>query len=465
MQADFSLVVLGGGPGGYVAAIRAAQCGLKVALVEERALGGTCLNRGCIPSKALISYSEQLRSFRNASRFGIQAENLRFDYTKMQSQKDGIVERLRRGVEGLVRANQIALFTGRGSFVSPQEIKVQGAEPALLRFEKAIIATGSEPRPLSIAPVDGVRIHDSTTLLSLNPLPKSLLIVGGGVIGCEFASLFAALDVKVTLLEMLPTLVAPEGKEIGQRLASAFKQQGIDVRLGVQLASLKASSTGVEARFQEGEPLAAEMGGVVVGRKYNTENIGLEKAGVFKKENGAIPVNAKMQTNQPHIFAIGDVTGEWLVAHAASHEGVVAAEVAAGKEAEMDYRAVPSVIFTHPEVATVGYTLERALAEGRDAVVGQFPFQALGKAIAIGHTDGFAQVVQDRRTGELLGAQVMGHEASTLIAEMTLALRNELTTHEIAETIHAHPTLPEAWLEATLLAQGRPLHFPPKKSV
>ena len=460
-QNEFDCVVIGGGPGGYVAAIRAAQRGLKTALIESLEMGGTCLNRGCIPSKALIANAEVLRKVRDSSKFGISVGPISFDYGAMKERKDGVVSRIRKGLEGLIASNKITVFTGFGKFLSPFEVKVTGTQEAILKAKTIIIATGSEPRPLPNIPFDHKQIHDSTSLLNITELPKKLLIVGGGVIGCEFACLHNAFGVEVTIIELLPMILSTEGKAVADMMSQVFKKQGINIETGAALTQIEKLPHGIRAHLSDGRAFEADCALISVGRKYNTDAIGIEKTGVILEKDGAVPVNSQMQTNVPHIYAIGDITGKWILAHVASHQGLIAANNAAGIHSQMHYNAVPSVIFTHPEIATIGYTLERAIEAGYDARLGKFPFQALGKSQAAIETDGFAQIVVDKLTGQILGAQVVGYGASTLIAEMAVAISGELTVQSISDTIHAHPTIAEAWMEAAFLADEMPLHLPP----
>lgn len=455
----FDLIVLGGGPGGYPAAIRAAQYGKSVALVEAKELGGTCLNRGCIPSKTLIANAEVWQHIKEAKHFGITVDNPSFDYEQMIDRKNRVVANLRKGVEGLIASNGIKLFRGFGKFTSPNEIKVLGEDNVILTADKIIIATGSEPRSISAFPFDYKKIHDSTSLLDLKKIPKSIVIVGGGIIGCEFASLFALLGVDVTILELLPRLLPMEEKNVAEALTKAFKKRGVKIHTGVQVAEISTTKSGIKAKLADDKSFDADIALVAIGRTLNTSNIGLEKAGIAPQENGLLRVDNHMETDVKGIYAIGDIASKWWLAHVASHQGLVAATHACGHHAEMLYNAVPSVIFTHPEIATVGMTLESALEKGYAAKIGAFPFQALGKAQAALQTEGFAQIVFDKKTGQLLGAQVVGHEASALIAEMAVAIANELTIECITETIHAHPTLPEAWLEAAFVGIGYPLHI------
>ena len=458
----FNCVVIGGGPGGYVAAIRAAQRGLKTALVEKGEVGGTCLNRGCIPSKTLISSASMLRNIRKSHQFGIFVGDVSFDYAKMSERKDIVVSRLRKGLEMLIASNKIYLFRGEGRLISTNTISVTGQEESILESDSIILATGSEPRLLKGIDLDYKRVHDSTSLLNITKLPKRLVIIGGGIIGCEFASLYNSLDVEVTILEILPNILFTEDKNIANALVNAFKKNGIKIETGVSVQQIQTKEDTLEVSLTDGRTIVTDMVLVSTGRKYNSDNIGLEKSGVVVNQNGSIPVNDKLQTNIPNIYAIGDITGKWLLAHAASHQGLVAADNASGHSSYMHYEAVPSVIYTYPESASVGITLEKAISDGFNAVIGKFPFQALGKAQAVMETEGFAQVVLDKPTGQILGAQVVGYGASNLIAEIAIAINNELTVDSIFSTIHAHPTFSEAWMEAAFLASDLPLHMPPK---
>jgi dihydrolipoamide dehydrogenase len=462
-QQAFDVVVIGGGPGGYPAAIKAAQNGKSVALVEAGQLGGTCLNRGCIPSKALIAGAEALHRIRQAEELGIHVENVSFDFKKMVVRKDAIVDKVRKGLEGLITSNQITLFKGFGKFVTPKRIKITGEDNLEIQADKTIIATGSEPKEMPAFPFDHKFIHDSTSMLNIDTLPEHLVIIGGGVIGCEFASLYVEFGVKVTILEVLPRIIPMECTSVSNALTKAFKKRGIDIRTHVFVESIERKNNGVTVHLAGNNTIEADMALVATGRKLNIKDIGLERAGVLVNDKGLIEVNDKMETTVPGIYAVGDIASRWWLAHVASHQGVVAGSNAAGKEMRMHYNAVPSVIFTNPEIGTVGYTLENAINAGYQATLGTFPFQALGKSQATVQTEGFAQVVIDKGTGQVLGAQVVGHEASTLVAEMGVVIANEMTIEEVTHTIHAHPTIAEAWLEAAYAAGEAPLHLPPQR--
>ena len=460
---NFDLVVIGAGPGGYVAAIRAAQMGKSVALIEKEHMGGTCLNVGCIPTKTLIAGALMVNKVKHAADFGIETGPVLFNYGKMKARKDDVVGQIRKSLTGLVESNKITIIRGLGSFTGLNEIKVQGEDSQLLHFEKAIIATGSIPLDIGAFPCDHEKIFNSSSILELTELPKKIAIIGGGYIGCEFASLFAELGVEVTLIEALPSLLAAQGAQISDTVTRAFKKQGIKIKAGAFVEGIDKEENGVSVRLKGEESIASDIALVAIGRRLFTEGLSLEKAGIVVGEKGEVVVDDYLETSTPGIYAIGDVTGHMLLAHVASHQGVIAAGNAFGHEKKIHYGAVPAVIFTHPEIAMVGMTLEEAKASGKEVSVGKFPFMALGKSVAAMDTDGFAQVITEKPTGRILGAQVVGHEAASLIGEMSVAIANELTVDCIEETIHAHPTLAEAWHEASLLAKDTPIHFPPKK--
>jgi len=460
----YDLIVIGAGTGGYVAAIKAAQLGKKVALVEKGDLGGTCLNVGCIPTKTMIAHAHVLEKVKSAADFGITVGSVSIDYAKMKERKDGVIAKIRKGLEGLIRSNGITILRGAAEFTGPKELKVKGQESVMIQGENIIIASGSEPMDVKAFPCDAAqKIYNSTTILEMTTLPKTLAIIGGGYIGCEFASLYAELGVKVILLEALPMIVSLQGKAISDTLTAAFKKKGIDVQTGVMVEGIDKTAKGLSIRLKDKSPIEADAVLVSIGRKVVSQGLGLQNAGVVVSDRGVIPVNDKMETNVPGIYAVGDVTGKLMLAHVAAHQGIIAAINATGGDAAMHYNAVPAVIFTSPEIAMVGMTKEEAIEKGYTAGTGKFPFQVLGKSIATMDTDGFAEVVIDKKTGQILGAQVVGYEAASLIAEMTLAIANELTAECVADTIHAHPTLPEAVHEATLMAMETPLHMPPKR--
>lgn len=462
LREQFDIAVIGGGPGGYVAAIKASQSGKKICIIDKGHLGGTCLNVGCIPTKTLLANAGVLHKIQHAADFGISVGQVSFDYAKMHARKNGVVSKLRSGVEGLLSSNKIKIFRGHAEFLSPRELKIKGEDNLVVSAEKIIIATGSEPLDIPAFPCDHKKIFNSSSILDLTALPKTIAIVGGGYIGCEFASLFADLGVKVTILEALPSIVMLQGKTVSEALTRAFVKKGIDIQTGVVVEKISSTEMGLNIQLKNHPSISSDIALVAVGRKLVSQDLQIEKAGIALGDKGVIPVNDQMETSVPGIYAVGDVTGKFLLAHVASHQGIIAALNASGQFAKMHYESVPAVIFTHPEIATVGMTLEQAQEAGYQATIGKFPFQALGKSIAAMETEGFAQVIIDKKTGQILGAQVVGNEASLLIAEMGVAIANELTLDCITDTIHAHPTVAEAWLEAALIANETPIHFPPK---
>jgi dihydrolipoamide dehydrogenase len=456
------VAIIGAGPGGYVAAIKAAQMGQSVALIDKNLLGGCCLNVGCIPTKALIAGASVLHTIRHAKNFGITVGSISVDYAQMKSRKDQIVAKIRQSLEGLLKSNKIDIYRGSAQFQSPFELKIAGQDNLLIEAKKIIIATGSVPQEIKAFPCDHQRILNSTSMLEITQLPRHLCVIGGGYIGCEFASLFAELGVKVTILEALPVILAAQGQQIAEFMTRAFQSRGIDVQTNVMVRHIENRTDHAAITLQDGKTIDADFALISIGRKIYTEGLNLAKAGLSVNDRGIIETDSRMETAVKGIYAIGDVTGKWMLAHVASHQGIVAASNAAGKEMHMHYGAVPAVVFTSPEVATVGLTLEQAIEAGHSAVAGYFPFQALGKAAAAGETDGFSQIIADRKTGQILGAQVIGHDVSSLIAEMALAIENELTVESVFQTIHAHPTMPESWMEAAFLANETPLHLPPR---
>lgn len=464
MNDAFDCVVIGAGPGGYVAAITAAQAGLKTALIEEREAGGTCLNRGCIPSKALLSAAEIVNQIRHANQFGIHVDNFSIDYPAMVQRKDSVVRSIRDGLNGLIRSNKITVFSGRGSLISSTEVKVLGETPSVIKARSIILATGSEPRAFPGIPFSpsSPRILCSTGVLNLKELPQKLAIIGGGVIGCEFASLFHTLGSKVTVIEASQQILALNNPDISKTMLDKFSRQGLRFILGASVSAIQDMGDRVRITIN-GNDEEYDYVLVSIGRRLNTENIGLDKAGVICDERGVIPTDSTMRTNIPNIYAIGDITGQWQLAHVASHQGIVAARNIAGHRDEIDYSAVPSVIFTFPEVATVGLSPSVAQQQGIPVKITKFPFRAIGKAVAMGEADGFAAIISHETSQQILGAYVIGPHASSLISEITLAVRNELTLPCIYETIHAHPTLAEVWAESALLAVDTPLHMPPTK--
>lgn len=465
MKKKFDIAVIGSGPGGYPAAIRCAQRGKKVALIEAGAIGGTCLNRGCIPSKALIAAAEVLETVQHAEKFGITTGPISFDYSKMVERKDQVVAQIQKGLIQLIASNGIEVIKGKASFISPKVLEIQGSEPQTIEADKIIIASGSEPRSIQAFPFDGEKIIDSTDLLNLNTLPKKIVIIGGGVIGAEFASLFSLLGVNVTVIEMLASLLPMEAPSVSSFLARTLIKRGVQIETNAEVKSITRVSEGVEVLLASGATIKADIAAVAVGRKMNLDALNLNNALVKLKSPSQVEVNNKMETTSPGIYAVGDIASKWWLAHVATHQGIVAADNACGVSSHISYEAIPNVIFTSPEIATVGISFEEATKNGLKATLSQFPMKALGKSVARGLTEGFSQVVVEEKTGKILGAQVVGDGASILISEMAVAIQNELTIECIGETIHAHPTLSEGWMESAFISMDLPIHLPPKRKL
>ncbi len=459
----FDAAIIGAGPGGYVAAIRLAQSGLQVALIEKENLGGVCLNCGCIPTKTLISSSDIVSKIKKADTFGISVKDLIIDYAKMKGRKDQVIEKIRKSLEGLLLANKIKIFRGKAEFLSNNSLKVYQETPIIIEANSIIIATGSKPLDIPAFPCDHERIFNSTSILEQTTLPKSLVVIGGGYIGCEFASLYSELGIKVTIVEALPMIISAQGSTLSQALTKRFKKVGIDIETQVQVQKIEKHPSHLEVILSDGRKIETEQALVSIGRMIDTNELKLANAGLGTGPKGEIVVNSRMETSVKGIYAIGDVTMKAMLAHVASHQGLVAADNILGNQTIMHYHAVPAVIFTHPEIATVGYTVDQAKSLGYQVKSAMFPLQALGKAQAMGEPEGFAEITFETTYHQILGAQIFGAGASDLIGEMTLAIQNELTLENIAETIHAHPTLAEAWLESALIGLDTPIHFPPKK--
>ncbi len=461
-EKQFDVAIIGSGPGGYPAAIKLAQGKKRVALIEAQEIGGTCLNRGCIPTKALLTDAEVLSTIKHASDFGITVDSFSFDFQAMMQKKDEVVKRLRTSLEGLIKQNGITVISGYGKFIDKNKIKVTGKDNVIISFKEAIISTGSEPKEIPAFPFDNHFIHSSTSILDISTLFKSLAIVGGGVIGVEFASLFAELGVKVTVIEALERILPLESQSISSALAKSFKRRDIEMITNGFVQEIKKNPQGVTVVLKDGRTVDADTSLVAIGRELNSTKIGLDACGV-QCEKGSIVIDEMMKTNVPGIYAIGDVTFKSLYAHVATHQGLIAANNILGHPEKINYNAVPGVIFTHPEIGTCGLSYENAVKKGYKAKIATYPLSALGKAQASQQTEGFAEIVIDSTTGQILGGQIVGYGASILIAQIALSIANELTIECITNTIHAHPTLSEAWMEGAFLLQDAPLHFPPIK--
>jgi dihydrolipoamide dehydrogenase len=455
-------LVIGAGPGGYVAGIRLGQLKKKALVVEKDKPGGICLNVGCIPSKALINASKIYDKVRHGAEIGILADNLRVDMAKMQAWKGDVVSKLTGGVRTLLKANGCDYRTGLARLVSRNVVEVIGeGGKTTIQAENIVIATGSRPIEIPGFKFDGNRIVDSTGALDFSVVPERLVVIGGGYIGIEIGTLYAKLGAKVTVVEALPNILAGNDPEIVQLVARKLKKLGVEVLTGAKAKSWAERDGHAAVTVEiDGKEVTIEADKVLVavGRRPNSEGLGLEEIGV-KIERGFVSVDRRCATNVPGIYAIGDVAGQPMLAHKASREAEVVAEVIAGHHAEFDVRCIPAVIFADPEVATAGLTAEEAGQRGRQIKVGKFPFAALGRAIANADTDGFVKVVIDAASKEVLGIQVVGNGASDIIAEAALAIEMGALADDISLTIHAHPTLPEAILEAAKASLGEAIHI------
>jgi dihydrolipoamide dehydrogenase len=461
---DVDVCVVGGGPGGYVSAIRAAQLGLKTAVVERDNLGGVCVARGCIPTKAMLRSAEVLTTLNHAADFGILADNPRVDFSKVLSFKDKVVKQNVDGIGMLFKSYGIEMIAGSGQLVEQGKVKVTGSAEATVNAKNVILATGSVPASLPIRGGNGSGVIDSNGALALKEVPGSMLVIGGGAVGSEWADIFNAFGTKVTLVEMLPTLLPLEDEDMGKTLQRVFTRRGITVHTEAKLEEIADGDGGKVgvATLKDGkqERISAECVLVGVGRKPNTEGLGIDGVGVKTDRRGFIEVDDHLRTNLPNVYAIGDVSGKTLLAHVASHQGVAAVENIAGHEKPMDYKVVPACTYTHPEVASVGLTEKKAQEAGYDVVVGRFPFAASGRARTYGDTEGMVKLVSEAKYGEVLGVHIIGAVASDMIPEAALGIRLEATVEDITGTIHAHPTFGEAVMEAAFAASTGAIHLP-----
>ena len=455
----FDVAIVGTGPGGYVAAIRCAQLGLTVAAVEDDRPGGVCLNWGCIPTKALLRNAEVVHLFEKAADFGIRIDGFEADYAQAVKRSRSVADRMAKGVEFLFRKNTITLIPGRGRLLGPNAVEVKGAGGTeTLEARAVIVATGSEPRSLPGIAIDEKTVISSTGAVRTERAPRSLVVIGAGAVGVEFADVYRSYGVDVTILEALPRVVPIEDEEVSAQLARSFSRRGITLKTGVKVGAVRPGGPGVVVETDAGA-FEAEQVLMAVGRAAKTAGVGLETVGV-QVERGFVKVSPRMETSVKGVYAIGDVAGPPLLAHKAMAEGVVAAEGIAGQDPRpVDYTNVPSCTYCRPQIASLGLTEARAREAGREVSVGKFPFTASGKAVALGETEGFVKVLADKKTGEILGAHVIGPEATEMIHEFAVGRTLEATLDEIIHTIHAHPTLSEAALEATLAALGHAIHI------
>jgi dihydrolipoamide dehydrogenase len=456
---SFDVVVVGTGPGGYVAAIRCAQLGLSVATVEDDRPGGVCLNWGCIPTKALLRNAEIVHLFHRAEEFGIKVTGIQADYAEAVRRSRRVADRMAKGVEFLFRKNKITLVPGRGVLKSATTVEVTGPSgTTTLQGRAVILATGSEPRSLPGVTIDEQRVVSSNGAVRNENRPGSLVIIGAGAVGVEFADVYSAYGTNVTLLEALPRIVPIEDEEVSTQLGRLFARRKIEAKTGVKVQSVTPTTSGVRVTT-DGGAIDADQVLMAVGRAARVADVGLDKVGVAI-ERHFVKVSPTMETSVKGVYAIGDMAGPPLLAHKAMAEGVVAAEAIAGRRPRpVDYANVPSCTYCRPQVASIGLTEAKAKENGREITVGKFPFTANGKAVALGETDGFIKVVADKATGEIVGVHILGPEATEIIHEFAVGRTLEATLEEIIHTIHAHPTLSEAALEATLGALGQAIHI------
>ena len=468
----YDVVIVGSGPGGYVAAIRAGQLGLRTALVEKDPFqGGTCLHRGCIPTKALLENASRYQDLLHAAEFGLAVGHVGVDWSRVQARKSRVVKELAGGVAGLLKKHKVEVVHGWGRLLDARRVGVHDPEEAgasepsgeplrILDANSVILATGSVPRPIPLAPFDGERVLSSDHLLELSSVPESLVVVGAGAVGVEFASVFARFGAQVTLVEALPRLLPTEDHEVSAELERSFRKQGIDVRTGTSLAGVELVSGGVDVTLGEtGSSVIAERVLVAIGRAPVSRGVGLENVRAETRD-GYVLVNEWCETAEPGLYAIGDLVPTPLLAHVASMEGIMVVERIAGLEVRpVPYAETPNCTYCEPEVASVGLTQRRAEEEGREVRIGKFPFLASGRAKIAGHTEGFVKIVADARYDEVLGVHIIGYKATELIAEAGALLRLEATVGELIHTIHAHPTLSESVHEAAHAVHGAAIHF------
>lgn len=466
MAENFDVVVVGAGPAGYVAAIRAAQLKQKVAIVDKQWLGGVCLNVGCIPSKSLLKNAEVAHTLRERAKdFGFSFDNLKLDYSVAVKRSRQNSDRLTKGVGFLMKKNNITVFMGEGKFKAKDTLNVTDKDGKVteLKAKNFIVATGASAAVPAAWKVDGEKIVTYWEAILQNSLPKSVVVIGSGAIGVEFSTIWNSYGVEVTIVEMLPRIVPLEDEEISKELDKEFKKRGIKTMVGHKVESVEATATGVKVKVSaEGKEttLEADQALVAIGFRPNSKGLGLEEIGVKISERGFVEINEKMQTNVEGIWAVGDVTGKLMLAHVGSAMGIICAEHIGGHETvTLDYEMMPRATYSHPQIASFGLTEAQAKERGYSVKIGRFPFQANGKALGLGDYGGFVKLVVDEKYGEILGASMIGPEVTELLPELTLARMMELTPHEIARNVHAHPTLSETLMEAAHGVEGNAIHI------
>ncbi len=457
------IVVIGGGPAGYVATIKAAQLGGKVTLVEGKNLGGTCLNTGCIPTKFLLHSAENYQSIKTAERYGIRVAGVDFDLSDMQARKTELISTLVSGIQELLAANDIEVVSGQAKIAQSKQLEIDSRQGTkqFIQAEKVIIATGSKPMPLPVPGADSPDIMDTERMLSLNHLPGSLVMIGGGVVGVEMATMLAKLGCKVSIVEMMPHLLPAQDAEIASILEDALREDGVDIYCRAEVSSIEDAEGGKLVVLTQGgveQKLKAEAVAVSVGQKPNIEGLGLNECGIIT-DKGRIQVDERMQTSVPDIYAAGDVVGGMMLAYVAQAEGIVAAENTMGVDSTIDYKVIPHCIFTSPEVASVGLTEEEAVAQGYRVRIGRSPFIANGMAAILGERRGLVKIITEQEYGQILGVHIIGPQATSLIPEAALATKLELTPEEIVATMHPHPSLSEALWESALDVTGKTIHY------
>ena len=461
-EKSFDLVVLGGGPGGYTAAIRASQLGLGTGIVERDRLGGICLNWGCIPTKALLKNAEILQLFRKAEDWGISSGNLNVDFSKIIRRSRVVSDKVVKGVEYLMRKNKIEVLAGYGTLQGNGGIEIKGENGQKISARHIIVATGARPRTIPGVAMDLKRVITSTEAMNLAEQPRAMVIIGAGAIGIEFAYFYNALGTRVTVVEMMPTILPVEDAELTKLMESSLRKQGIEILTQAKVEGVRPGDKSVTVSVSTAEgkkELRGDVALMAIGVQGNVENIGLEKAGVVV-ERGYVKVDTDYRTNVPGIYAIGDVVGPPWLAHVASAEGIHCVEAIAGKNPPpIDYSSIPGCTYCQPQIASVGLTEEKARAAGHDLKIGRFPFRPLGKAVAIGEPEGMVKLIFDAKYGEILGAHIMGAEATEMIHELVVAKKLEATGRDIFRTVHAHPTLSEAVMEAAAAAYGEAINI------